>query len=126
MAELLQGQAGSTTFFAYDARGRVTMERQTGVFQSVTVTGYNDQGDFAEQHTTVISALPMSGPFSIAENGIIPSRKFTGPAGNVLDDSDVRYTYEHDDYGNWTQQTMTDTKHPATAPTVHRRTLTYY
>ncbi len=126
MTELLKGQAGSTTFYAYDAQGRVTTKRQTGVFQNVTVTSYNDHGDLSEERSTVISALPAGVPLSIAENGIIAPTKFAGPAANVLDDSDTRYSYQYDDYGNWTEQTASDAKRPNAPATVRRRTLTYY
>jgi YD repeat-containing protein len=92
----------NTTSFTYDAQGRVTNERESGgAIQSTTATIYNDQGDIAEKRTTVI------------ENNLIP-------------DSDVHYTYQYDSYGNWVGRSATDSSRPDAAPSICRRTLTYY
>lgn len=123
---LMRGQSESATLYAYDAQGRVTTESQTGgLFQTAKMTAYNDNGDIAEQRTTIISAMGMGTQYSIGENGALIPDKPTGPEANVSLDSDVHYTYQYDQYGNWTQQTTTDAKHAAPA-SVRRRTLTYY
>jgi len=125
MTVLAQGVTGRTTFYAYDAQGRVTLKRETGVIQSVTATSYNEHGDIAEERTTVFSAL-ANGPFSIAENGMIVPEKPGGPTGDVITDSDARFTYRYDEYGNWTEQSVSEAKHADLQPAVRRRTLTYY
>lgn len=126
MAALLAGMSQRTTYYAYDAQGRITLQRETGAIQSVTATTYNDHGDIGEQHSTVVSVLAAGVPLSIAENGIVTAQKFVPPAANVVTETDTHYAYQYDDYGNWTEQSLSDAKHPEAAPTVRRRTLTYY
>lgn len=126
MTALLQGQRERTTLFEYDAQGRVTTKRETGIFESVITTSYNEQGDMADERTIITSPLPLGTSSAAGDNSTIAPSGFIGPASHMVDDSDVHYTYQYDQYGNWTQQTTTDAKHPETPPSVRRRTLTYY
>ncbi|HTU33339.1 MAG TPA: hypothetical protein VMF66_06010 [Candidatus Acidoferrum sp.] len=127
MAVLLRGRAGTVTSYTYDAQGRVTNKSETGgIMQSTTTTTYNDHGDVAEERTIMISTMAIGVPYSIAENGILTPSTPTSPASNVSLDSDVHYTYQYDEYGNWTEQAVTDGTHPDAPPAIRHRTLTYY
>ena len=127
MAVLMRGQAGMVTSYTYDAQGRTTSKRETGgIMQSTTTTAYNDHGDVAEERTIMISTMATGVLYSLAENGILTPSKPTSPASNVALDSDVHYTYQYDDYGNWTEQTATDSAHPDASPAIRHRTFTYY
>jgi hypothetical protein len=127
MTALLQAE-NTSSFFTYDAQGRVTKKQESGgTMQSTTTTIYNDHGDIAEEHTIVISSLAMGVSYSIAENGMpMPEKSTTSPESYVLTDSDVHYRYLYDAYGNWTEQSANDSRHPDAAPNVRRRILTYY
>ena len=75
-------------------------------------TTYNEQGDKATEITRTISA----GGTEDAPLG--PSEY-----------SEARYTYQYDDYGNWTEQAVSYRSSPDGAfqsPLETRRTLTYY
>jgi hypothetical protein len=130
---LLGGQAQRGTLHTYDAQNRVTNVREsTLVFQKTTTIRYNDQGDRAEERTsfTANSAVPIGVPFSVDEDGILTPSKPDAGVPTVADylprESEVRYAYQYDDYGNWTQQAGKDSFNSDSPSTVRRRKLTYY
>jgi YD repeat-containing protein len=110
--------------YQYDAEGRPVERRMyvgSTFMQMVTKTTYNDHSDKIEERTTTFGdPNPQSGgpdaPAAIASE--TPSQ-----------DTLVRYSYNYDTFGNWTQQTMSTQSAPG-APFVEsavtRRTVSYY
>lgn len=95
-------EAGTT--FAYDAKGRITETRERNlVGDKKTTILYNEQGDKAHELTTFNNNQEV-------------------PIGVRLD-SDLRYAYQYDSYGNWTKRTETRADGSSA---VTRRMLTYY
>ncbi|MGD1024910.1 MAG: hypothetical protein ABR880_19155 [Candidatus Sulfotelmatobacter sp.] len=131
LSTLLGGKAQRGTLHTYDAQNRVTNVREsTFVFQKTTTIIYNDQGDRAEEHTsfTANSAVPIGVPFSVNEDGTLtPSNPAAGvpTVPDLPRESEVRYAYQYDDYGNWTQQAGKDSFNSDSPSTVRRRKLTY-
>jgi hypothetical protein len=103
-------------------------------FARVTTTGYNVQGDKAEERINIAgnSVIPIGVPHSMNENGtLVPSEPAANvPAsGDVAEDSETHYTYKYDNYGNWTEEAMSCRFRPGGAfesSTRRRRSLTYY
>jgi hypothetical protein len=53
----------------------------------------------------------------------------TAPASLSPQESEVRYGYQYDSFGNWIEQTISSRSSPSepfTTSTVHHRTITYY
>jgi YD repeat-containing protein len=126
---MIAGMQNSVISYSYDAQGRVTeRHRSGGIFgERVTVTTYNDHGDKAsERETTVMS--PDTGPWNLTEAGaFVPAGK-PNPHQPPLS-SETQYSYQYDQYGNWTEQTIVSRSQPDEAfrpGTVIRRKLTYY
>jgi len=126
---MIAGLQNSVISYSYDAQGRVTeRHRSGGVFdERVTVTTYNDHGDKAsERETTVMRS--DTGPWNLTEAGaFVPAGKPNPPNPPVS--SETQYTYQYDQYGNWTEQTIVSRSPPDEAfrpGTVIRRKLTYY
>ena len=76
------------------------------------------------------SADPDVVAYSVDENGTItPERRTTEPIESLEPpEYEVRYEYEYDSYGNWTQQTENRSFGPdkPSYVQVHHRKLTYY
>jgi YD repeat-containing protein len=134
---MLGGRSDAGITYAYDAQGRVTEIRdRNGWFDKVTTISYNEHGDRTAQRETMTrnSAAPDVVAYSVDENGTItPERRTTEPTespGPDLDDlageNEVRYEYEYDSYGNWTQQTVNHAYGPDSPSNVRHRKLTYY
>jgi len=136
MKSMLAGQSGTGMSYVYDAQGRVIEMRVSNfAFARVTTTRYNEQGDKAEERTNIAgnSVIPIGAPHSMNEDGrLVPSEPTANvPAsGGVPEDSETHYTYKYDNYGNWTEETMSCRFRPAggafESSTTRRRSLTYY
>ena len=135
MKLMLAGQNGTGISYTYDAQGRVIEMREGNfAFTRVTITRYNEQGDKAKQRTNLAgnSVIPVGVPHSMNENGtLVPSEPAANvPAlGGVPEDSETHHTYKYDNYGNWTEETMSCRSRPGGAfepSTTRRRSLTYY
>ncbi|MGA8346078.1 MAG: hypothetical protein WB781_29380 [Candidatus Sulfotelmatobacter sp.] len=126
---MIAGAQNSAISYSYDAQGRVTERHRSGgvLGEEVTVTTYNDHGDKAsERQTTVMRS--DTGPWQLTEAGaFIPEGKPNPPQPPLA--SETQYTYQYDQYGNWTEQTIVGRSQPDEAfrpGTVIRRKLTYY
>jgi hypothetical protein len=78
------------------------------VFERTITTTYNDQGDKAEERTT------------ITDNCVQPT-SFDFPK-----QSEIRCEYQYDDHGNWTQLTVNHSSRPDAPSVVCHRKITYY
>jgi hypothetical protein len=96
--------------------------------EQVTVTTYNDHGDKASERETTTMSPEAGRQYSLTEAGaFIPSGQ-PKPAPPPTT-SETQYTYQYDQYGNWTEQTIVGRSQldEAFRPgTVIRRKLTYY
>ena len=123
----MAGKKPSHTNYRYDAQGRFIgkLERNM-LFEQTKTVRYNDYGDKIEEHTTYKnnSTIPL-GPQSFDEDGkLIPTAAPERPERSYLPpDSDIRYDYRYDSYGNWTERIETGSD-GFTLTT--RRQLTYY
>jgi hypothetical protein len=111
--------------YIYDEGGRVIEEqlRFGTLAEKITRITYNDHGDKMEEHETMSRG---SNPVKITEVSDISS---TAPDSPSAGESDVRYSYQYDSLGNWTEQTISyrsGANEPFTISTVHRRTIMYY
>jgi len=126
---LIAGLQNCAISYSYDDQGRVTeRHRSGGMFgDQVTVTTYNDHGDKASERVTTVMNSDR-GPWSLTEAGaVIPAGKPNPP--HPAQTSETQYTYQYDQYGNWTEQTTIGRSQPGEAfqpGTVIRRKLTYY
>jgi len=105
------------TTYTYDADGRLT-EKHAHMGRSmevITKTAYNDRSDKSEEHTTTISPLNPPGDAQSSEASQAPPPQ----------ESQVRYSYKYDTFGNWTEQAISSSTSPNDA-TITRRTITYY
>jgi hypothetical protein len=132
---MLAGQNGTGISYSYDAQGRAIEVRERNfAFVRVRTTRYNEQGDKAEERTNIAvnSVIPIGVPHSLNKDGtLVPS----GPAANVPalggvpQDSETHYSYKYDNYGNWTEETVSCRVRRADAfesSTGRQRSLTYY
>jgi YD repeat-containing protein len=123
------GMQNSVISYSYDAQGRETeRHRSGGVFgEQVTVTTYNDHGDKASERQTMVMRSD-TGPWELTEAGaFIPSGKPNPP--QPPETFETQCTYQYDQYGNWTEQTIVGRSQSDEAfrpGTVIRRKLTYY
>jgi YD repeat-containing protein len=126
---MISGMQNSVISYSYDAQGRETeRHRSGGVFgEQVTVTTYNDHGYKASERQTMVMRSD-TGPWDLTEAGaFIPSGKPNPP--QPPETSETQCTYQYDQYGNWTEQTIVGRSQPDEAfrpGTVIRRKLTYY
>ena len=126
---MIAGMQNSVIAYSYDAQSRVTeRHRSGGVFgQQVTITTYNDHGDKASERETMVMSSD-TGPWSLTEAGaFIPAGKPNPPQPPF--GSETQYTYQYDQYGNWTEQTIVSRSQPDEVfrpGAVIRRKLTYY
>lgn len=114
LAELMGGQAGLHSIsYSYDGQGRVIQKRERFFNQEeVTETTYNEHGDKAAEIT-------RSKPITGDQEQSAPFPPY----------HEVRYSYQYDDHGNWTEETMSYRSAPDSAfesSPGRQRTLTYY
>jgi len=103
---MIAGMRNSVISYSYDAQGRVTeRHRSGGVFgEQVTITTYNDHGDKASERETMVMRSD-TGPWNLTESGaFVPTGKPNPP--QPPSSSETQYTYQYDQYGNWTEQTL--------------------
>jgi YD repeat-containing protein len=126
---LMAGMQNSVISYSYDAQGRVTeRHRSGGVFgEQVTVTTYNDHGDKASEHETMVMRSD-TGPWKLTEAGaFVPTGKPNPP--QPPSSYETQYTYQYDKDGNWTEQTIVSRSQPDEAfrpANVIRRKLGYF
>lgn len=126
---MISGAQNSTISYSYDAQGRVTERRRSGgIFgEQVTATTYNEQGDKASERETTIMRGD-TGPWRLTDSGaFIPEGKQHPPKPPLI--SETQYTYQYDQYGNWTEQTVlgrSQPDEPLRAGTIIHRKLIYY
>jgi YD repeat-containing protein len=129
---LLGGLTQNGTIHTYESQNRVTNVRESSfVFPKISTIIYNNHGDKAEELTSFAanSTVPVGVSFSIDEDGTLTPSDPAAGVSTVPDlprESDVRYQYQYDDYGNWTQLAAKDSFNPDGSSTVRRRKLTYY
>jgi YD repeat-containing protein len=127
---LMAGAQNRSIFYSYDAQGRVIERRMSGgvLGEQVTGTTYNDHGDKASERETTTMSPEAGRQYSLTEAGaFIPSGQ-PKPAPPPMT-SETQHTYQYDQYGNWTEQTIVGRSQPDEAfrpGTVIRRKLTYY
>ena len=113
---------------AYDSQGRIkeTMERNK-FFEKTTAIFYNEQGDKTRERTTFKnnSTVPSGVPYTFDEDGnLIPRAAPEHPETPFpFEDTDVRYQYRYDSYGNWTERA--ETRADGSSVTTSRK-LSYY
>lgn len=128
---MLSGRSGTGISYIYDGQGRITkIHDRNSAFDHLTTITYNEHGDKGEERTTIAgnTTVPVGVPFSLDENGnLIPSNPAAKPT--ELPDwlsGEIRYVYQYDSYGNWTQQTVNHSSSPDKPSHVCHRKLTYY
>lgn len=116
MMEVMGGHSGpSSIAYTYDAQGRVTQIRRR-IFNDeyTSEIAYNEHG---------YKALEIERRARIGDQSGQPQRP------GLPSYSEVRYSYEYDDRGNWTKETVSYRSGPDEAfvsSTGRRRQLTYY
>jgi YD repeat-containing protein len=110
--------------YRYDEEGRLVEKRHkvgSTFMEMVTKTAYNEHSDKSEERTTTFGdPNPQNGG---------PDAPTAVASGTPSQDVLVRYSYEYDDVGNWTEQTISTQSAPGEpflVSTVTRRTITYY
>jgi YD repeat-containing protein len=132
LAGFLGGRTPAGTSYTYDVQGRITkMCDRNFAFERTVTTVYNEQGDKAEEITTVTenSAFPIGVPYSVDENGVLtPSKPAdeTSPVPDLQSHSEIHYAYQYDSYGNWTEQTASELSNRGAPCNVRHRKFTYY
>ncbi len=132
MKSLLRGRSATGTSYIYDEQGRITkIHDRNFVIDKVTITTYNERGDKSEERTTIAgnSTIPVGVAFSVGENGaLIPDKRATEPteSPDLSGEERVRFAYQYDSFGNWTQQTANDRSRPNEPSIVRHRAITYY
>src|SRR5437868_5610552 len=114
LTKLMGGEAGpSSSAYSYDSQGRVTLTRRRifNMEESIETT-YNEHGDKQAEVTQAKQ---------------IGDKEVEGPGLTRF--SEVRYAYKYDDYGDWTEESVSYRSSPSgsfTSGGVRWRTLTYY
>jgi YD repeat-containing protein len=111
--------------YIYDEAGRVVEERVSfeALAEKITKITYNDHGDKMEEHETTLrgsNSVKFTEVSDISSNAQDPSSS---------GESNVRYNYQYDSYGNWTEQTISyrsGANARFTISTVRHRTILYY
>jgi YD repeat-containing protein len=129
MGTLVAGSQNRTYSYSYDEHGRVTDRRRSdGAGEQVTITKYNEYGDKASERTTMVMSPEVGRQYSLTEAGtVLPVGQPQPP--RPPSSSETQYTYQYDQYGNWTEQTIVGRSQPDEAlrpGTVIHRKLTYY
>jgi len=129
----MSGRAATGTWHTYDAQDRIKTTREINfIFERTTEVMYNERGDRAVEHSTIAgnSVRPVGTTFSIEDDGtLVPSEPTPEGPTDPFDPpqrSEVGYTYQYDDRGNWTQQTANYGPNSGGPPNVRNRMLTYY
>ena len=117
LKRVMGGQSGPFSIaYSYDSRGRIRhMSRWIFSRQQEIEIAYNEHGDKATEITR--STLPAD------------ADEQSTPHGGPPEYEEVRYSYEYDDYGNWTKEALSCRSNPDDAfqpPRERRRTLSYY
>ena len=132
MALVMTGRTSAGTSYTYDSQNRLIATRERNMaFVKTTSIAYDEQGDKTEERTayTENSVMPQGTEFSIGENGELAP---TNPAAQPQppppspEPTLIRYVYQHDAYGNWTQQIASDVAHSEQPSIIRNRKLTYY
>jgi hypothetical protein len=115
----------SRNSYIYDAEGRVAEKHfRLGASQEmITKITYNDHGDKMGERTATVGDL---NPAKSAEASEISSIAQASPSS---EESEARYSYQYDSFGNWTEQTISSRSRPDEPFPIsiaHRRTITYY
>jgi hypothetical protein len=93
--------------YEYDSQGRVKKKFERNmIFEHTTTIFYNEHGDKARERQTFTDNT--AGPEHLP---------------HVPEDSDIRYTYQYDNFGNWTEKIATSSDGSSITT---RRTITYY
>lgn len=114
------------TTYAYDDDGRLTRMLQRNVaFEVLTTIRYNEHGDRTEERQKYgdNSRFGVGVPISFDSQGEPVPTKDKPEGRTVPPDSVVKYSYQYDERGNWTERVTEVAEQP---PGVTRRTLTYY
>ena len=124
---------GPQAQYTYDPQNRLTNLRERNLwFGKNTRITYNERGDKAEERTNVTenSVIPIGVPDRMNEEGhLVPGNPTAEPPASPdlpYHSSVIRYAYQYDSYGNWTQQIASDLTHADQPSTVRNRKLTYY
>jgi YD repeat-containing protein len=106
--------------YTYDADGRLIEkhEHMGPSMEMITKTVYNDHSDKLEEHTITIGEPnpPKDGEYREVSSSAPPSSQQT----------EVRYSYKYDTFGNWTEQAISSPTSPNNVTSVTRRTIVYY
>jgi hypothetical protein len=117
------------TTYTYDDEGRLTrMLQRSMAFEVLTTIRYNEQGDRVEERKKYNdnSRFGVGVPISLDGQGqpVAQTGAKQNPEGRILpQDEVVKYSYQYDEHGNWTERVADVT---GQALHVTRRTLTYY
>jgi len=116
LPKLMGGHTETYTInYAFDVHGRVShTSRRIFNQQDEIDTTYNDHGDVDSE---------------ITRSTEIPSADGTPPDTGRSPYSEVRYSYQYDEHGNWTEKTTAYRSSPDEnfqSPSTIKRTLTYY
>ena len=114
----------------YDSQGRrtKTVLRQGAMGETSRTYSYNDYGDVIEERTTFMNnrTLPIGVPFHLDETGnaVTDQPPSEWPTQSPLPESSVvRYDYEYDSNGNWTEKRVTYSEQ---SRRTERREVTYH
>jgi YD repeat-containing protein len=128
----MMGKSGKSC--AYDSQGRRTkvVLYLAAMGEATRTYSYNDHGDVIEERTihTKNPKIPVGVIFRSDESGnLVPEKPPSEwPPQPELPESIVRYKYQYDSFGNWTEQTQTRSEgsRPEGWEYTTRRELTYY
>jgi len=126
---MIAGMQNTVISYAHDAQGRVTERHRTGEAfgGQITITTYNDHGEKASERETMVMRSD-TGPWNLTEAGaFVPAGKPNPP--QPPSSSETQYTYQYDQHGNWTEQTVVSRSQADEAfrpAKVIRRKLGYY
>jgi hypothetical protein len=117
LTKLMGGNTGPYSIaYKYDAQGRVEQtHRQIFNKEDVIENTYNEHGDKASEITRT-TQIGSEGEQSTT-------------AASVPHYSEVRYSYQYDDHGNWTEELVSYRSSPDgtfESSTLRQRSLTYY
>jgi len=121
-----RGKLPLGTKYTYDDQGRLIQKRERSALdEQTTIIEYNKQGDRSRWRQTFKdnSVVPMGAKWCFDEDGN-PVITDPGPEGNYRrTDIDIRYAYQYDSYGNWTEKVESRNDE---LEFITRRTITYY